>query len=103
MSFAYHQEQTYQDVNPHQPGSGRSGGADTGPRTPPLPHHDQGDVVSILAFTGLRWSELVGLRVGDIDLLARRLYVRQAAPEVEGRIIVGPPKTRSAVRTVPLP
>lgn len=35
--------------------------------------------------------------------MARRLYVRQAAPEVEGRIIVGPPKTRAAVRTVPLP
>ena len=64
---------------------------------------DQGDVVTILAFTGLRWSELVGLRVGDIDLAARRLYVRQAAPELEGRIIVGPPKTRAAVRTVPLP
>jgi integrase len=64
---------------------------------------DHGDVVTILAFTGLRWSELVGLRVGDIDLVARRLYVRRAAPEVEGRIIVGPPKTRSAVRTVPLP
>jgi integrase len=64
---------------------------------------DHGDVVIILAFTGLRWSELVGLRVGDIDLTARRLYVRQAAPEVEGRIIVGPPKTRAAARTVPLP
>lgn len=64
---------------------------------------DPGDVVTIPAFTGLRWSELVGLRVGDIDLAARRLYVRQAAPEVEGRIIVGPPKTRAAVGTVPLP
>jgi integrase len=64
---------------------------------------DQGDIVTILAFTGLRWSELVGLRVGDVDLATRRLYVRQAAPEVEGRIIVGPPKTRAAVRTVPLP
>ena len=64
---------------------------------------DQGDIVTILAFTGLRWPELVGLRVGDIDLKARRVYVRQAAPDVEGRIIVGPPKTRAAVRTVPLP
>jgi len=64
---------------------------------------DQGDIVTILAYTGLRWSELVGLRVRDIDLSARRLYVRQAAPEVEGRIVVGPPKTRAAVRTVPLP
>jgi integrase len=64
---------------------------------------DQGDIVTILAYTGLRWSELVGLRVGDVDLNARRLYVRQAAPEAEGRIVVGPPKTRAAVRTVPLP
>lgn len=64
---------------------------------------DQGDVVIILAYTGLRWSELVGLRVGDIDLAARRLHVRRAAPEVEGRIIIGPPKTRAAKRTVPLP
>ncbi|MCV7377646.1 site-specific integrase [Mycobacterium alsense] len=64
---------------------------------------DQGDIVTILAYTGLRWSELVGLRVGDVDLTARRLYVRQAAPEVEGRIVVGPPKTRAAVRAVPLP
>ncbi len=29
---------------------------------------DQGDVVTLLAYTGLRWSELVGLRVKDIDL-----------------------------------
>lgn len=64
---------------------------------------DQGDVVTILAYTGLRWSELVGLRICDVDLAARRLYVRQAAPEVDGRIVVGPPKTRAAVRTVPLP
>lgn len=60
-------------------------------------------MVTILAYTGLRWSELVGLRVKDIDLTARRLYVRRAAPEVEGRIIIGPPKTRAGIRTVPLP
>lgn len=48
---------------------------------------------------GPNWSACVG----DIDLSACRFYVRQAAPEVEGRIIVGPPITRAAVRTVPLP
>jgi len=64
---------------------------------------DQGDVVTILAYTGLRWSELVGLRVADLDLPARRLYVRRSAPEVEGRIIVGPPKTKAGVRMMPLP
>lgn len=64
---------------------------------------DQGDVVTILAYTGLRWSELVGLRVKDINLGARRLFVRRAAPEVEGRIVIGPPKTRAGIRTIPLP
>jgi integrase len=64
---------------------------------------DQGDVVTVLAYTGLRWSELVGLRVKDVDLVARRLYVRRAAPEVEGCIVIGPPKTRAGIRTVPLP
>jgi integrase len=64
---------------------------------------DQGYVVTILAYTGLRWSELVGLRVKDIDLVARRLYVRRAAPEVEGHIVIGPPKTRAGIRTIPLP
>jgi len=64
---------------------------------------DQGDVVIILAYTGLRWSELVGLRVKDIDLAARRLYVRRAAPEVEGRIVIGPTKTVAGTRTIPLP
>lgn len=59
--------------------------------------------MTILAYTGLRWSELVGLRVKDVDLAARRLYVRRAAPEVEGRIVIGPPKTRAGIRTVPLP
>jgi integrase len=64
---------------------------------------DQGDVVTILAYTGLRWSELVRLRVDDIDLTTRRLHVRRVAPEVEGCIIIGPPKTRAAKRTAPLP
>ena len=64
---------------------------------------DQGDVVTVLAYTGLRWSELVGLRVMDVDLASRRLHVRRSAPEVEGKIVVGPPKTKAARRTVPLP
>ncbi len=64
---------------------------------------EQGDIITILSFTGLRWSELVGLRVGDIDLVTRRLYVSQAAPEVEGQITVGPPKTRAAPENHPTP
>lgn len=64
---------------------------------------DQGDVVQILAYTGLRWSELVALRVMDVDPDRGRIHVWRSAPEVEGRIIIGPTKTKSSKRTVPIP
>ena len=35
----------------------------------------QGDVVLILAYTGLRFGELIGLNVEDVDLVARRVRV----------------------------
>jgi hypothetical protein len=40
----------------------------------------QGDVVLLLAYTGMRFGELVGLRVEDVDLKARRIRVRRGAP-----------------------
>ena len=64
---------------------------------------DQGDVVQILAYTGLRWSELVALRVMDVDLNRGRIHVWRSAPEVEGVIIIGTVKTKASKRTVPIP
>jgi integrase len=51
-------------------------------------------------FTGLRSSELRGLRWTDIDFERRKLHVRQ---RVDKRNVSGPPKTASGARTVPLP
>ena len=51
-------------------------------------------------FTGLRASELRGLRWEDIDLDRRELHVRQ---RVDKRNVAGPPKSASGARTVPLP
>jgi len=51
-------------------------------------------------FTGLRASELRGLRWPDIDFDRRVLHVRQ---RVDKRNVAGPPKTASGARTVPLP
>jgi integrase len=51
-------------------------------------------------FTGLRASELRGLRWQDIDLKNGRLQVCQRADRFNK---IGPPKTRAAQRTVPLP
>ena len=51
-------------------------------------------------FTGLRSSELRGLRWSDVDLKAGELHVRQRADRYNE---IGPPKSDSSARTVPLP
>lgn len=56
-----------------------------------VPRH--GVLVWLLATTGLRWGEAVGLRVRDIDFDAGRIFVRENAPTVGGKIVVGTPKT----------
>ncbi|MGB7042816.1 MAG: site-specific integrase, partial [Xanthobacteraceae bacterium] len=51
-----------------------------------------------LAFTGLRASELRGLRWRDIDLTNNELHVRQRADRYND---IGNPKTKESARTVP--
>jgi integrase len=51
-------------------------------------------------FTGLRASELRGLRWDDVDLKDAKLHVRQRADRFNE---IGPPKTDAGERTVPLP
>jgi integrase len=51
-------------------------------------------------FTGLRASELRGLRWSDVDLAGARLHVRQRADRF---LEIGAPKSAAARRTVPLP
>ena len=58
--------------------------------------------ILILAFCGLRYGELAGLRVGRVDLLRRRLDVVQTLTEVSGRLVTGTPKTHQC-RSVPVP
>jgi integrase len=59
--------------------------------------------VLVLAYCGLRWSELAALRVGAIDLMRRRITVSEAITEVNGgRIVRGTPKNHER-RSVPLP
>jgi len=63
---------------------------------------EHGVIVRTLAYTGLRWGELVALRVRDLDMLRRRISVVENAPRVNGRIEVGTPKTHRE-RSVPMP
>ncbi len=59
--------------------------------------------VLVLAYCGLRWSELAALRVYRVDLMRRRLNVAEAMVEVNGgRIEWGTPQSHES-RSVPLP
>jgi len=53
--------------------------------------------------TGLRRSELLGLKWEDIDLKRGMLSVRRAMVRVKGSYVFGDPKTKRSKRTIPLP
>lgn len=59
-------------------------------------------LVLTLAYTGLRWSEAIGLRARDVNLLRRRLHVRKVQVELDGIFHDGEPKNWER-RTVPFP
>jgi integrase len=55
-------------------------------------------LLKVAVLTGLRASELRGLRWSDVDLKANELHVRQRADRWNN---IGPPKSDSGTRTVP--
>ncbi len=59
-------------------------------------------LVVLGAGAGLRVGEALGLPVGGIDFPRRQLAVTQQAVTVKKVTRIGPPKTPSSVRTVPL-
>ncbi len=60
-------------------------------------------LVLVGAFGGLRIGELAGLQHGDFDPQRSLVHVRRTASDVQGKLIVGPPKTTKSIRTVVLP
>ena len=60
-------------------------------------------LVLVAAYGGLRWGELVGLKVKRVDLLHGRVTVAEQVAEVNGYLIPGPPKTAAGRRTITLP
>lgn len=60
-------------------------------------------LVLTAAFTGLRFGELAGLRPQHLDLENGALTVSDNLTEVRGQVVIGPPKTNAARRTVALP
>ncbi|MDH6237892.1 tyrosine-type recombinase/integrase [Cryobacterium sp. CG_9.6] len=61
-----------------------------------------GLLVRFAAFTGLRAGELMGLRVGDVDLAAGHIRVRQTLHKIAGEWVIGTPKSKRSTRDVPL-
>jgi integrase len=59
-------------------------------------------LVALLATSGLPISEALGLRRCDLDLSAGTATVRQTVVEVDGKMIVTTPKSRSSRRSVRL-
>jgi integrase len=59
------------------------------------------EVIRFLAYTGLRWGELAALRVGDFDMLRRRVNVSRSVTEFNG-LVWSTPKTWER-RSVPFP
>lgn len=55
-------------------------------------------LVLMLAYTGLRWGEVIGLRVRDLDMLRRRATISENAVQVNNTIHVGTTKPTSSGR-----
>jgi integrase len=63
--------------------------------------HPDGLLLMVLYFTGLRRGEALGLQWGDINFAEKSLTVHRDLDFITGDI--GPLKTKSAYRTIPLP
>ena len=59
-------------------------------------------LVLVLGYTGIRWGEMAGLRVRDVDQKRRRLHLERNAVTVGSKIEVGTPKSHKR-RSVPVP
>lgn len=57
----------------------------------------------VMIGTGLRRGEALALRWEDVDLEHRTLRVRRAATEVDGKLVIGAPKTTGSAEGVGLP
>lgn len=60
-------------------------------------------------YTGLRVGELLALKISDINLDAKELYVKRTISRVylpeekKTELIIGAPKTPKSIRTIPIP
>ncbi|WLR53595.1 site-specific integrase [Mesobacillus subterraneus] len=53
-------------------------------------------------YTGMRIGEVLGLHWSDIDFEKKKIYVRHSLTLKEGQYVIGPPKTESSERVIPI-
>jgi integrase len=81
---------------PSRSGSGSTGTLDE------MPERYRAAIL-VAAWCGLRFGEFAELRRRDVDLAHGRLRVRRAVTHVDGRNVVGTPKSEAGVRDVSIP
>lgn len=64
--------------------------------------HDMAIGAMVMLYAGLRRGEVLALRSSDIDLESRRINVSEAVSFESNQPIVGDPKTKSGVRSIPV-
>lgn len=60
-------------------------------------------LVLLAGFSGLRWGELSALRRADLNMVDLEVTVNRAVVRTGGVFVVSRPKSKAALRTVPLP
>ncbi|MGH3151284.1 MAG: tyrosine-type recombinase/integrase [Streptosporangiaceae bacterium] len=64
-------------------------------------HGDRAELMAVTAaYSGLRWGELAGLTIGQVDPAGRVISVDRKVVEVAGHLYIEPPKNRKYRRTI---
>ncbi len=64
--------------------------------------HDMAIGAMVMLYAGLRRGEVIALRSLDIDLQAKRINISEAVSFESNQPMLGDPKTKSGVRSVPI-
>jgi integrase len=65
---------------------------------------EQGPMACVGAVLGLRWGEVAGLRVGQVDFLRSTVTIsEQVTRGPKGESVLGPPKSEAGRRTLTMP
>lgn len=68
-----------------------------------LPQNKVGHTIRLMLATGMRTQEVLALEPQHIDPDGSCIHIRQAVNMVKGTPHIGPPKTATSVRDVPVP